>query len=125
MSPAEQIEKRIVELDSWRAETVKWIRRLVAEAEPALKEEWKWNNAAWSQNGLVLGLVAETNKSKDVVQLTFFQGAALQDPQRLFNAGLDSKAMRYIKIHQGDTLDETALRELIAAAIAHNQVSQS
>jgi hypothetical protein len=123
MSPAEQIDKRITELDSWRAETVTWLRQLILET--GLKEEWKWNNAAWSQNGLVFGLVAETNKSKDVVQLTFFQGAGLQDPNKLFNAGLDSKAMRYIKIHQGETLDEEALRELIRAAIAYNQASQS
>lgn len=125
MNAAEQIEQRIAELDSWRADLLKRLRQLILEAAPEIKEEWKWSNAAWSQNGLVFAIVAETKKNTDVVQLTFFQGAALDDSHKLFNAGLDTKAMRYIKFRQGDKLDEAALRDLIRAAIAHNQMTKT
>jgi hypothetical protein len=114
------IDERIAELDSWRGQLYTRLRALILEVAPDLREEWKWNNLAWSKNGLVLGLVAETTKAKEWVQLTFFQGASLEDPYHLFNAGLESKAMRYIKFRQGDLIDELALKELISAAVAYN-----
>src|SRR5512139_1790421 len=115
MNTSVLIDERIAELESWRGQLFTRLRELILEVAPDLREEWKWNNLAWSKNGLVLGLVAETTKAKEWVQLTFFQGASLEDPYRLFNAGLESKAMRYIKIREGDVIDEPALIELISA----------
>lgn len=114
------VDERIAELESWRGQLVSQLRSLILENAPDLREEWKWNNPAWSKNGLVLGLVAEPAKAREWVQLTFFQGASLEDPHHLFNAGLESKAMRYIKFRQGDVVDEPALKELISAAVAYN-----
>lgn len=114
------INERIAELENWRSQLFARLRNLILEVAPDLQEEWKWNNPAWSKNGLVLGLVAETKKAKGWLQLTFFQGANLEDPQHLFNAGLESKAMRYIKFREGDVIDEPALKELIRAAVVYN-----
>ena len=122
MNPSELIIQRIAELDGWRGQTLARLRDLIREVAPDLTEQWKWNNPAWSKNGLVLGLVAETTKAKGWVQLTFFQGASLEDPHQLFNAGLESKAMRYIKLREGDMIDEPALKDLISAAVAYNSV---
>jgi len=120
MNTSVLVDERIAELESWRGQLFARLRNLILEVAPDLREEWKWNNPAWSKNGLVLGLVAETTKAKEWVQLTFFQGASLEDTQHLFNAGLESKAMRYIKFRQGDLIDEPALKELINAAVAYN-----
>jgi hypothetical protein len=120
MNTSVLIDERIAELESWRGQLLTRLRNLILEVAPDLREEWKWNNLAWSKNGLVLGLVAETTKAKGWVQLTFFQGASLRDPHHLFNAGLESKAMRYIKFREGDVIDEPALKELISAAVAYN-----
>ena len=120
MNTSVLINERIAELESWRGQLFTRLRNLILEVAPDLREEWKWNNPAWSKNGLVLGLVAETTKAREWVQLTFFQGASLEDPHRLFNAGLESKAMRYIKFRAGDIIDEPALTELISAAVAYN-----
>jgi hypothetical protein len=120
MKADEQINQRIAELEPWRGQRLARLRELVQEVDPDLTEEWKWNNPAWSRNGLIIGIVAETKKAKEWVQVTFFQGAFLDDPQRLFNAGFESKSMRYIKIREGDSLDETALQDLMRAAVAYN-----
>jgi len=120
MNTSVLINERIAELESWRGQLFTRLRNLILEVAPDLREEWKWNNLAWSKNGLVLGLVAETTKAKGWVQLTFFQGASLEDPHHLFNAGLESKAMRYIKFRQGDVVEGPALKELISAAVAYN-----
>jgi hypothetical protein len=120
MKADEQINQRIAELEPWRGQRLARLRELVQEVDPDLTEEWKWNNPAWSRNGLIFGIVAETKKAKEWVQVTFFQGAFLDDPQRLFNAGFESKSMRYIKIREGDSLDETALQDLMRAAVAYN-----
>lgn len=120
MNPSVLIDARIAELENWRGDLFARIRILIQDVAPDLREEWKWNNLAWSKNGLVLGLVAETNKAKEWVQLTFFQGASLDDPHHLFNAGLDGKAMRYIKFREDDVIDELALRDLVYAAVAYN-----
>lgn len=120
MNTTELANERIEELESWRGQLVARLRNLILEVAPDLREEWKWNNLAWSKSGLVLGLVAETTKAKQWVQLTFFQGASLDDPHHLFNAGLESKAMRYIKFREGDVINEPALIELISTAVAYN-----
>ena len=124
MNPTEQITKRISELNSWRGTRLARLRKLIGEAGPSLTEEWKWNNPAWSGDGLVLGIVAETNKATEWLQITFFQGAALKDPRKLFNAGLDSKTMRYIKIRKDDAVDEAGLRALVKAAAAYNRAGR-
>jgi len=119
MNPSEQIDKRIAELGNWRGQLLARLRNLILEADPDITEEWKWNNPAWSHKGLVFGIVAETTKAKEWVQFTFFQGASLEDPHSLFNAGLESKAMRYIKFREGDAIDEPGLKELLRAAVAY------
>lgn len=124
MNISDLIDKRIAELDNWRGQLFVRLRNLILEVDPDLTEEWKWNNLAWSKNGLVLGLVAETTKAKEWVQLTFFQGASLEDPHHLFNAGLESKAMRYIKFREDDVIDAHALRGLIRSAVVYNSTNK-
>ena len=93
-----------------------WLRKLVLEAAPDLTLEWKWDTAVWSHNGLVCAVGA----FKDNAGLNFFKGASLPDPNKLFNAGLDAKKTRAIDFREGDAVDESALKDLIRAAIAHN-----
>ena len=116
MNPTERIDKQISELTDWRGQMFVQLRKLIHEADPDLTEEWKWNTAVWSHQGLVCALGA----FKKVVKMNFFQGAFLEDPQTLFNAGLDAKTMRSIDFHEGDTVDESALKDLIRSAVAHN-----
>lgn len=120
MKPADQIDKRITEIAEWRSRLLSRLRAMILEADPEITEEWKWNNPAWSHKGLVFGIVVETTRAKEWVQLTFFQGVALDDPNSLFNAGLDSKTMRYIKFREGEVIDEAALQALIRSAVAYN-----
>jgi hypothetical protein len=116
MNPTERIDKQIEELTDWRRPIFVQLRNLIHEADPDLKEEWKWNTAVWSHHGLVCAL----GVFKKAVKMNFFQGASLEDPDALFNAGLDAKTMRSIDFHEGDTVDEPALKDLIRAAVAHN-----
>ena len=116
MNPTERIDKQISELTDWRGQVFVQLCKLNHEADPDLTEEWKWNTAVWSHQGLVCALGA----FKKAVKVNFFQGAFLEDPQTLFNAGLDAKTMRSIDFHEGDTVDESALIELIRSAVAHN-----
>ena len=116
MNPTERIDKQIAELADWRGQMFIQLRKVIHEADPDLTEEWKWNTAVWSYHGLVCALAA----FKKAVKMNFFQGAFLKDPHALFNAGLDAKTMRSIDFHEGDTVDESALKELIRAAVAHN-----
>ncbi len=120
MKPSDQIDKRVTELAEWRGQLLSRLRALILDADPGISEDWKWNNPAWSHHGLVFGIVVETTKAMEWVQLTFFQGAALADPDHLFNAGLDSKTMRYIKFREGEAIDEPALKALIRSAVAYN-----
>jgi hypothetical protein len=121
-SPSELIEARIKGLGDWRGKTLARVRDLVKEAAPDVVEEWKWRKPSnpgvpvWShQGGICTG---ETYKS--VVKLTFFKGASLKDPAGLFNSSLDGKVRRAIDFHEGDTIDETAFKALIRAAVALN-----
>ena len=116
MNPSERINTQIAELADWRGQMIARLRTLIHEADPDITEEWKWDTAVWSHQGLVCAVAT----FKKAVKMNFFQGAFLEDPQKLFNAGLDAKKTRAIDFHEGDTVDETALKELIRTAVAHN-----
>jgi hypothetical protein len=116
MTPSERITNQIAELGGWRGEMLARLRKIALEAAPGITEEWKWDTAVWSQKGLVCSAGA----FKDHMKLNFFKGASLPDPKGLFNAGLEAKATRAIDFHEGDDIDEAALKELIRAAVAHN-----
>jgi len=117
-SPSQRIDARIDELGDWRGEMLKRIRALIREADPDVVEEWKWRGVpVWSHAGLIC--TGETYKN--VVKMTFAKGAALADPARLFNASLDGNTRRAIDFHEGDKIDETALKSLIRAAVTLNQ----
>ena len=116
MNPSEQIDRFIAELADWRGPKIARLRTLIHEADPDISEEWKWGVPVWSHGGLV----CSTGVFKNAVKMNFFQGAVLEDPQKLFNAGLDAKKTRAIDIHESDALDESAVKELVRAAVAHN-----
>jgi hypothetical protein len=116
MNPSERIDKQIAELADWRGQMVVRLRKLILEADPDITEEWKWDTAVWSHKGLVCAVGA----FKETVKMNFFQGAFLEDSHKLFNAGLDAKKTRAIDFHEGDTVDESALKDLIRTAVAHN-----
>jgi hypothetical protein len=126
-SPSRQIDARIKELGDWRGQTLVRIRALIKQADPEIVEEWKWQKASspgtpvWSHDGIVC--TGETYKS--VVKMTFAKGAALKDPSRLFNSSLEGNVRRAIDIHEGDKIDEAALKDLIRAAVALNLTDKS
>ena len=115
-SPSKLIDARIGELDDWRGETLSRLRALVKQADPAVVEEWKWGVPVWSHNGIVC--TGETYKK--VVKLTFAKGAQMKDPKKLFNMRLDSNTVRAIDFHEGDPVDEAALKALILEAVGLN-----
>ncbi|MGN6255692.1 MAG: DUF1801 domain-containing protein [Solirubrobacterales bacterium] len=115
-SPSQLIDARIEELGDWRGETLSRIRALVKEADPEVVEEWKWRVPVWSHDGIVC--TGETYKK--VVKMTFAKGASLEDPSGLFNSSLEGNVRRAIDFHEGDEIDEAALKELIRAAVALN-----
>ena len=117
VTPSQHIDRRIAELADWRGEMLARLRDIIRGASPDLAEEWKWDTPVWSYKGNVVAIGA----FQDHVKLNFFKGAQLEDPQQLFNAGMDAKTTRAIDIHEGDDIDETALQELIRAAIALNE----
>ncbi|MCI0537045.1 MAG: DUF1801 domain-containing protein [Verrucomicrobiales bacterium] len=111
-----RITNQIAELADWRGSMLAQLRKLILEAVPGITEEWKWNTAVWTHKGLVCAGGA----FKDHVKLNFFKGASLDDPKRLFNAGLDAKATRAIDFSEGDELPVSALKDLVRAAVALN-----
>jgi hypothetical protein len=116
-SPSQLIDARIQELNDWRGETLARVRKLIGEADPEAVEEWKWRGApVWSHGGIIC--TGETYKS--VVKLTFAKGAALEDPSGLFNSSLEGNTRRAIDIHEGEPINEEALKALIRAAAALN-----
>ena len=116
-SPSQLIDGRIKELGDWRGKMLSRLRALVKEADPEIVEEWKWRGVpVWEHEGIIC--TGETYKS--VVKMTFAKGAALEDPSRLFNSSLEGNTRRAIDIHEGDKIDEKALKALIRAAIALN-----
>ncbi len=122
-SPAQLIDERIKELGDWRGETLSRVRALIKQADPDVIEEWKWRKATnpgvpvWSHNGGIC--TGETYKS--VVKLTFFKGASLEDPSRLFNSSLEGNVRRAIDFHEGEEIDEKAFVALIEAAVSLNE----
>ena len=119
---SKNITKRIQELGDWRGKTLARVRQLIHDADPEIEEEWKWEKASspgtpvWSHDGGVC-----TGESyKEVVKLTFFRGASLEDPQQLFNSSLEGKTRRAIDIREGEKLDEAAFKALIRSAVAAN-----
>ena len=121
-SASKLIDERIQKLGDWRGKMLAKIRALIHSAIPEVVEEWKWmGTPVWSHNGIIC--TGETYKN--VVKLTFLKGAALKDSSRLFNSSLDGNARRAIDIHEGDKIDEAALKELIRAAAALNQEGES
>ncbi len=119
---SKNITKRIQDLGDWRGETLAWVRQLIHDADPGIQEEWKWRGTpVWSHDGGVC-----TGESyKQVVKLTFFRGASLQDPQKLFNSSLEGSTRRAIDIREGEKLIEAAFRELIRAAVAANSAARA
>ena len=117
-SASDLISGRIAELTDWRGETLGRVRALIKEADPSVVEEWKWRGTpVWSHAGIVC--TGETYKN--VVKMTFAKGAALKDPSGLFNSGLDGNTRRAIDFHEGDKIDEEALKALVRAAVTLNK----
>jgi hypothetical protein len=119
-SPCQLIDARIKELSDWRGETLARLRILVKQADPDVVEEWKWRGVpVWSHAGIIC--TGETYKN--VVKMTFAKGASLEDASRLFNSSLEGNTRRAIDFHEGDLIDEEALKALIRAAVALNTSS--
>ncbi|HUI94993.1 MAG TPA: DUF1801 domain-containing protein [Xanthobacteraceae bacterium] len=115
--PARLIDARIEELGDWRGETLARVRALIKQADPDVVEEWKWRGVpVWSHGGIIC--TGETYKA--VVKMTFAKGATIDDPSGLFNSSLEGNTRRAIDLHEGDTIDEKALKALIRAAVALN-----
>jgi hypothetical protein len=121
-SPSQMIDNHIRDLGDWRGPVLKRMRELIHEADPEVVEEWKWQKASspgtpvWSHNGGIC-----TGESyKQAVKLTFFNGASLKDPKRLFNSSLEGNTRRAIDIHKDDAIEEKPFKELIRAAVAFN-----
>src|SRR5215472_12424012 len=121
-SPSRLMDEKIKKLGDWRGQTLAKVRAIIHEADPEIVEEWKWvkptnpGTPVWSHGGIVC--TGETYK--DVVKMTFARGAALKDPSGLFNSSLEGNVRRAIDIHEGEKVDETALKTLIRAAVALN-----
>jgi len=117
-TPSRLIDARIKELGDWRGEMLARLRALIKEADPGVVEEWKWRGVpVWSHDGIIC--TGETYKS--VVKMTFAKGAALKDPSRLFNSSLEGNTRRAIDVHEGEKINEAALKELVRAAVALNK----
>jgi hypothetical protein len=117
-SPSQLIDARIKELADWRGKMLSRLRTLIKQADPEVVEEWKWRGVpVWSHDGLIC--TGETYKN--VVKMTFAKGAALKDPCRLFNSSLEGNTRRAIDFHEGEKIDEEALKTLIRAAVTLNK----
>ena len=119
-SPSQLIDARIAELGDWRGETLARVRDLVKQADPKVVEEWRWRGVpVWYHDGIIC--TGETYK--DRVKMTFAKGASLEDPSALFNSSLEGNTRRAIDFHEGDEIDEKALKALIRAAVELNTSS--
>ena len=117
-SPSQLIDARIKELGDWRGEMLARVRSLIKEADPDVVEEWKWRGVpVWSHDGLIC--TGETYKN--IVKMTFAKGAALKDPSNLFNSSLDGNTRRAIDFHEGEKINEDALKTLVRAAVTLNK----
>src|SRR5579872_2311031 len=116
------IDQRIKELADWRGKTLAKVRAIIHQADPEIVEEWKWMGTPVFSHG---GIVCTGETYKNAVKMTFAKGAALQDPAHLFNSSLDGNVRRAIDIHEGEKIDDAALKNLIRAAVALNLLSKS
>jgi hypothetical protein len=117
-SPSQLIDARVKELGDWRGKMLSRLRALIKEADPEVVEDWKWRGVpVWSHDGIIC--TGETYKN--VVKMTFAKGAALKDPSGLFNSSLEGNTRRAIDFHQGDKIEEKALKTLICAAVTLNK----
>lgn len=116
------ITKRIRDLGDWRGETLAHVRQLIHDADPDIQEEWKWmGTPVWSHNGGVC-----TGESyKEVVKLTFFRGASIKDPKKLFNSSMDGNTRRAIDLREGETINDAAFKQLIRTAVAANSATRA
>src|SRR5580693_10518533 len=116
------ITERIEELRDWRGETLAQVRQLIHDADPDIQEEWKWRGTpVWSHDGIVC-----TGESyQQVVKLTFFRGASINDPKKLFNSSLEGNTRRAIDLREGQNIDEAAFKQLIRAAVAANSAARA
>ncbi len=120
-NPSELIDKQIAGLADWRGKMLANLRKIIHEADPEIIEEWKWmGSPSWSHDGLI----CVANAHKDKVKLTFSQGASLPDPDKLFNAGLGGNRWRAIDFHEGDRINERALKNMIRAAVDCNRAGR-
>src|SRR6201997_1756753 len=115
------IDEKIRELGDWRGKMLAKVRDIIHEADPEIVEEWKWTTPVWSHGGIV----CTGEKYKKVVKMTFAKGAALKAPSRLFNSSLEGNVRRAIDIHESDSVNEAALKDLIRAAVALNLKGKS
>lgn len=119
-SASQLIDEKIEELGDWRGQMLLKVRNIIKQVDPEVVEEWKWRGTpVWSHDGIIC--TGETYKN--VVKMTFAKGASLEDPMHIFNSSLDGNVRRAIDFHQGDQVNEEALKELIRAAIALNKSS--
>ena len=118
---SKNITKKIRDLGDWRGETLARVRKLIHDADPGIQEEWKWmGTPVWSHDGGVC-----TGESyKEVVKLTFFRGASLRDPRKLFNSSLEGNKRRAIDLREGETLDAAVFKALIRSAVAANSAAR-
>ncbi len=116
-TPSRLIDERIRELGDWRGETLSRLRALIRQAEPEVVEEWKWRGVPVGSHG---GIICTGETYGNAVKMTFARGAALEDPSGLFNASLEGNTRRAIDLHEGEKIDEEALKALIRAAVALN-----
>jgi hypothetical protein len=119
MNPSERIDQLIAGLTDWRGKTLASIRKSILETDREIIEEWKWmGSPVWSHDGIIV----VGNAHKEKVKLTFSHGAALSDPDKLFNAGLEGKVWRAIDFFEGDKINDRALKNLVRAAVDYNQI---
>jgi hypothetical protein len=119
MNPSERIDQLIAELTDWRGKMLAGMRKAILAADREIIEDWKWmGSPVWSRDGIIV----VGNAHKDKVKLTFYRGASLPDPDKLFNAGFSGKVWRAIDFSEGDKLNERALRNLVRAAVDYNRI---
>jgi hypothetical protein len=119
MDPSKLIDKQIAGIPDWRGALMTKLRKMIHEADPDMKEEWKWDTGVYVHGGMVCAIGA----FKDHVKINFFKGAALKDPHKLFNAGLESKKTRAIDFSEKDSVNEPALKDLVHDAVSMNSKS--
>jgi hypothetical protein len=121
MNPSEEIDNLIAQHQDWRGATLANLRKTILEVDPEIIEEWKWmGSPVWSLSGII----CVGNIFKNKVQLVFMDGAALSDPDKIFNAGLEGNKRRSIDVNEGDHIEEASLKTLVRAAISYNQAKK-